>query len=387
MRGGFMEDAAPAESTESTESAGGAVSTDTQGASDRAGSSKVKLESRATRFAITAFVVTAVATVFVFHGKHVPLAGAGSIGDLAAWFAGALAVVSFATSFALESIRGHAAWRQKLPLVKRIIDIFGMSVAMGLLAYLIVTAIAQLFQLGFRGMTVDPYGGGVLAGAATAALVYAATLAGARVTTEGLAMLATLVLFMGTMASMLSAPDESWWQLHFSQLGNTTGATATKFNLALIITGLVITVLANYIGRDLERGLVHRGESPDKLVRLLTWLFAGIGVLLAVAGFVPDAVNFVIHVGAASGMVVMFVVFAVVALRRLPGVPRDFVAFTIAVVIGIAISILLWIPVGYYNLTGMEFIAAGLLFAWLIVFVRTAHVYGGGDEQTSSDSH
>ncbi len=384
MRGGSSEDTTPVENTGSVEGAGLA---DVRKSRERAGSSRVKLESRATRFAVTAFVITAVATVFVFHGKHVPLAGTGSIGAFAAWIAGALGIVSFATSFTLESNRGHAAWRKKLPLVKRIIDIFGMSVAMGLLAYLIVTAIAQLFQLGFRGMTVDPYGGGVLAGAATAALVYVAVLAGARVSAEGLALLATLVLFMGTMASMLSAPDESWWQLHFSQLGNTTGPTATKFNLALIITGLVITVLANYIGRDLERGLVLRGESPDKLVRLLTWLFAGIGVLLAVAGFVPDAVNLVIHVGAASGMVAMFVIFAIVALRRLPGVPRDFVAFTIAVVVGIVISILLWIPVGYYNLTGMEFIAAGLLFAWLIVFVRTAHVYGGREEQTSSDSH
>lgn len=353
-----------------------------------AGSSRVALEARATRFAISAFVITAVATVFVFHGSHVPLAGTSSVGGLAAWFAGLIAAVSFAVSFSIEAGRGHAAWRTQLPIAKRIVDLLGMSVAMGLLAYLIVTAVAQLFQLGFRGMTVDPYGGGVLAGAATAAMVYAAALAGARVTSEGLAMLATLVLFMGTMASMLSAPDESWWQLHFSQLGNTAGVTESRFNLALIITGLVITVLANYIGRDLERGLVYRGVSPDKLVRLLTWLFAGIGVLLAVAGFVPDAVNFVVHVGAASGMVLMFVVFAAVALRRLPGIPRDFVVFTIAVVIGIVVSILLWIPVGYYNLTGMEFIAAGLLFAWLMVFVRTAHVYAGPEmQQADRNSH
>lgn len=364
------------------------VGLDALGSTDSAGSSRVKLEARATRFAVTAFVVTGIATVFVFHGRYVPLAGAGSIGDFAAWAAGALAVIAFATSFSLEASRGHAGWRNRLPAVKRIIDLLGMSVAMGLLSFLVVTAVAQLFQLGFRGMTVDPYGGGVLAGAITAAMIYAATLAGARVTSEGLAMLATLVLFMGTMASMLSAPDESWWQLHFSQLGNTEGVTGTRFNLALMTTGLVITVLANYIGRDLERGLVLRGVEPTELVRLLTWLFTGIGVLLAVAGFVPDAVNFVVHVGAASGMVVVFLVFAVVALRKLPEVPRDFVVFTIGVVIGLAISILLWIPIGYYNLTGMEFIAAGLLFAWLIVFVRMAHVYGVPEtHQTGRDSY
>ncbi len=225
---------------------------------------------------------------------------AGSSGlALAAWAAGGFAAVAFATSFTIETRRGHAAWRARLPLVKRLIDVFGMSMAMGILAYLIVTAVAQLFQQGFLGMTVDAYGGGVLSGAAAAALVYAASLAGARVTSEGLAMLATLVLF------------------------------------------------------------------------------ACIGVLLAIVGLVPDAVNFAVHVGSASGMVVLFVVYATVALRRLPGVPKDFGGFTVGIVVGIAVSILLWIPIGYYNLTGMEFIAAGLLFAWLMVFVRMATVYGG----------
>ncbi len=264
-----------------------------------AGSSGLALESRATRFAIVAFVLTGVVTIFVFHGTHAPLAGEGSVGALAAWAAGGFAAVAFATSFTIETRRGHAAWRARLPLVKRLIDVFGMSMAMGILAYLIVTAVAQLFQQGFLGMTVDAYGGGVLSGAAAAALVYAASLAGARVTSEGLAMLATLVLF------------------------------------------------------------------------------ACIGVLLAIVGLVPDAVNFAVHVGSASGMVVLFVVYATVALRRLPGVPKDFGGFTVGIVVGIAVSILLWIPIGYYNLTGMEFIAAGLPFAWLMVFVRMATVYGG----------
>jgi len=347
------------------------------------GSAPQLLESRATSAAIFVFFATGVSTVIAHPGGHIPLAGEGSIGNIAAWFAGGCAAVAFAASFLVEARRGHAQWRTRLPALKRALDIVAMSLAMGMLAYLIVVAVAQLFQLGFLGMTVDPVGGGVLAGAAAAALSYTAALAGARVTSEGLATLATLVLFMGTMASMLSSPDESWWQLHFSQLGNTTGITANRFNLALILTGLVITVLANYIGRDLELGMAQRGKDPVKLAPLLSWLFAGIGLLLAVAGVVPDAVNIVIHVSAASGMVVLFGVFAFVALRKLPEVPRDFTAFTVAVIAGIVVSVVLWVPIGYYNLTGMEFIAAGLLFAWLIVFVRMSRVYGG--EAVSSE--
>ena len=341
------------------------------------GSTPQRLESRATTAAILVFFATGVSTIFAHPGGHIPLAGEGSIGNIAAWFAAGFGAFAFGASFVVETRHGHADWRDRLPLAKRLVDIAAMSLAMGMLGYLIVVAVAQLFQLGFFGMTVDPYGGGVLAGAAAAAVTYAASLAGARVTSEGLAMLATLVLFMGTMASMLSSPDESWWQLHFSQLGNTEGIAANRFNLALITTGLVITVLANYIGRDLELGMIERGKNPRKLAPTLSWLFAGIGLLLAVAGMVPDAVNIVVHVSAASGMVVLFAVFAYVALRYLPQVPRDFMAFTIAVIIGIVVSVLLWVPIGYYNLTGMEFIAAGLLFAWLIVFVLMARVYSG----------
>ena len=76
---------------------------------DAAGSSGLALESRATRFAIVAFVLTGVVTIFVFHGTHAPLAGEGSVGALAAWAAGGFAAVAFATSFTIETRRGHAA--------------------------------------------------------------------------------------------------------------------------------------------------------------------------------------------------------------------------------------------------------------------------------------
>lgn len=336
-------------------------------------------ESRATRAATVAFVVAAAATIALAGGEHLPLGGPDSLGALAGWVCGVLAAASYAAAYALPG--GGAsdpalAWRRGLPLAKRVVDVAALSVAMGMLAYLVVIAVAQVFQTGFRGLDVDPLGGGVLAGFAAAALGYLAALLGARVTSTSIAALAVSVLFMGTLASMISSPDESWWQLHFSQLGNTAGVTGYRFNLALIITGLVITALANYVGRSFELGLRERGVDPGRRVRVLSWLFAGIGLCMIVVGLVPDVVNQAVHVGAASGMVLLFAGFAYGALRHLPGLPRDLVVFTIVVVAGIVVAILLWVPIGYYNLTGMELIAAGLLFAWLFVFVRSAEAYG-----------
>jgi len=185
-----------------------------------AGSRSATIESRATRWALIVFVVAAAITALLLMGTRVPLAGRGSLGNIAAWLVAAGAGLAFCGAYAIEAWRGRDAWRAELPRAKRLIDALILSVAMAMLAYLAITAIANLFQLGFRGLTIDWLGGGALAGAAAAAMTYVAALSGSRTSGESIALIATLQLFMGTMASMVSSPDASWWQLHFSQLGN-----------------------------------------------------------------------------------------------------------------------------------------------------------------------
>lgn len=341
--------------------------------------SRARVEVHAERWGVAAFAIGGLVTVVAMGGHRLPLAGPDSLGALAAWVAAASTGLAFAVCFAIEARRGRAAWRTALPLPKRVLDLVAMSAAMAMLSYLLVLAVASVFQLGFHGLTVDPLGGGALAGAAAAALTYMGARSGAHVTADRLAALATLVLFLGTMASMLSTPDESWWQMHFSQLGNVRGDAGYRFNLALIVTGLVITVLANYVGHDIELGLRERGVDPRRRTAVLTWLFAGIGICLVVAGSVTDAVNRPVHVGVATGMTVVFAVFVVLSLRFLPGLPREIAGLSLFVVIGILVAVVLWVPIGYFNLTGVEFIAAGLLFAWLLVFARAIDAYAVGD--------
>ncbi|MGF3053099.1 DUF998 domain-containing protein [Microbacterium sp. YY-03] len=338
-------------------------------------------EVRATSFAVAAFIVGAILALFFAGGRYLPLGGTDSLGSMAGWIAGGLSGVAFAGAYLLSgggSSQPSLAWRHEVPLAKRIIDLIALTLATAMFNYLVVMAVAAVFQMGFRGLEVDPIGGAVLVGFAAASLAYVASLAGAQVSGSSIASLAISVLFTGTIASMVGSSDESWWQLHFSQLGNTSGVTGYRFNLALIITGFVITVLAGYVGQAFASGLRHRGEEPGRRPRVLAGLFVAIGLCMAMVGFVPDAVSFVIHVGSASGMVVLFGIFAFYALRYIPDLPKDLIAFTTVVVIGIIVSVLLWVPIGYYNLTGMELIAAGLLFAWLLVFVRSAEAYGAG---------
>ncbi|MBF4562520.1 DUF998 domain-containing protein [Microbacterium sp. VKM Ac-2870] len=333
------------------------------------------VEARATRWALGAAVVAAAATVLVMGGERMPLGGSESVGSLAALLAAIGAGPAFAVSFALERRRGYLAWRDSLPRAKRATDLIALAAAMMMLAALVVVAVAELFQLGFRGLTIDPFGGAGLVAAAVGAMTYTASASGARVTSTGVASLATLVLFIGTLASMVSASQGDWWRFHFSQLGNESGYAGYQFNLSLITTGAVITALANFVAHDLEVGLRAHVTNAQRRARLFAWLLAVIGLCLMLAGFVPDAVAFPVHVGAASGMVVVFGVLVGCLLTLVPGIGRDIAVFSVLVVAGIVVAVALWVPIDYYNLTGSEFIIAGLLFAWLMLFVRQSRAY------------
>ncbi len=126
--------------------------------------------------------------------------------------------------------------------------------AVAMVASIIVHAVFQVFQLGFRGLTVDPLGGAALAGAAAAACAYFAVIIADEVTSVVVVGLVVADLFLGTLASMIQSPEATWWQFHFSRLGNDTGINGYQFNISLQIAGLLLTTLANHIGHDIALG-------------------------------------------------------------------------------------------------------------------------------------
>jgi hypothetical protein len=54
----------------------------------------------------------------------------------------------------------------------------------------------------------------------------------------------------------------------------------------------------------------------------------------------------------------------------LDGFSRAFMFFSDLTLIVIAVSAILFWPVEYYNLAAFELAAAGVIFAWLIIFLR-----------------
>ena len=87
-------------------------------------------------------------------------------------------------------------------------------------------------------------------------------------------------------------------------------------------------------------------------------------------GLFPVDERFGLHTLVASGMVVVFASLIVRIRTLVPSVSATFAALGWLFLAVIVAAAVLWFPVGYYNLTAVELIAASLIFAWLIILIR-----------------
>lgn len=324
------------------------------------------VETRATLVATVAVVAGFVVALLVLWGDRHPLAGDGSVGNAAAAIAGCATAVSFAVSYGLKLHRDPSRTRGWAPETRRVLALVPLAVATGAIAYLGVISASEIFQSSFIGLDLDAFAGALLAAVASGVGAYVVHPLGEAISTATLGTLLVVFLVVGTVFSMLTASDPEWWKLHFSQLG-ADPTSAPAFNVTLILSGLIVVTIGWYVGQDIRVWSEHRGVDRAVWVgRLLTLM----GVLLAGVGFVSTTENEPIHIMFASGMVVVFATLSIGLPWFAPGLPREFHIVTGAILAAIVGALLLWVPLDYYNLTGFEFAAAGLLFVWLTVFVR-----------------
>lgn len=69
-------------------------------------------------------------------------------------------------------------------------------------------------------------------------------------------------------------------------------------------------------------------------------------------------------------MVVLFFVLMIALRWLLPGFPRTFFLLGYSFLGCIVVAAVMFFPIGYYNLTAFELIAAAFIFGWLVIFVR-----------------
>ncbi len=338
----------------------------TSPSTSRADGERSRLELDAVITAGAAGAAAFLLALLLLQGDTWPLAGDDSVARVAAFTTGAAAAISFTVANLRSDVRLRTLGRRLERTVRAVATCSIALVCFGL-GYLAALSVGRVFQAGFIGLEIDAFAGALACAIAAGAAAYLAHPLGHDIGTRTLGTLVPTFLVVGVLFSMLTASDEHWWQLHFSELGAGGGISGFAFNVTLILSGLLVATLGAYVRGDLE---AIDGGDRLPLTRWVGRLIAAIGVCMVLTGLVRVDVAEWLHIVFASSMVVIFCVLCAALPRLAPRLPRAVHLVSAAMVAGTVIALLLWEPVGYYSFTGFEFAACGLIFVWLITFVR-----------------
>ncbi|WP_166870946.1 MULTISPECIES: DUF998 domain-containing protein [unclassified Salinibacterium] len=355
------------------------------GARPGAHSGAVTVESRALLAAAIALLVGALVGVIVFNGQPAALFGTGSVGLVAAITGVGVALAAFVVSYTLSFRNPANAWRRTVALPRLVLDIVALAFTHAAIVLLLTLVVFSQLQGAFLGLTLDAWTASLSTGIVVAAFGYFVYLSASGITTYTLSTLLAVFLISGALTSMLTANDANWWQYNFSSLGAGDGLSPTAFNLTMVISGVVITTLADYLATDLDGWARRHPHYKRWRIAALRWALVAIGVCLIGVALVPVSLSEITHNIFATGMVVIFFALVLGIRFLIPGFHAAFFAVTTAVLVALTIATVLFFPVGYYNLTGFELISGALVFVWLILFTRNvgAALADNGDQASA----
>lgn len=358
-------------------------------ASSSPSTAPAQVESRALWASGIAAVVALAVGLIGFDGYRPPLWGDRSVAVFAAVTAGAAAGAGFVAGY-LQTIRGTHTWLAARPLLRQIVDGAALVVVHAAIAVMTSLVAFRVFQDAFYGLTVDSYGGGGMLALAAGIAAYAAYDSGARINAASLSLLLAVFMAAGMLVSMLAAENRLWWHIMFSELG--TGAAGMTsfwtFNTTLTTSGVVLTTLSAFVTRDLNRWAETRdahdaaaGRTGRRWLRpragVVRWCLIGVGLCMVGIGLVTLHASETIHTFFVQLLALILTVLLVGIPFWAPGYPRPFYVFTYVSTAMLAGAAFLWFPLQYYNLTALELAAAGIVFSWLVVFIRNTTAVTG----------
>ncbi|MGP9746282.1 hypothetical protein [Brachybacterium sp. AOP29-B2-41] len=340
-----------------------------------------RVESRHIAVGVAGALVGLVVGLLALRGT-VPLAGSGSIGQVAALTvlgcgaATAALTLSTLTRRSLPWFGGRHWWR-------RGIDVLGLSLVFGILGLFLTGALFGVFQQAFQGVALDRLAGTFWVALAAGAAAYITSAAAASLTGRSLATLLAAFLVVGVLASAMNASDPYWWERYFSELGEGDGLSSFTFNLTLLLTGVALVTVAEFLAHDLDRWARSAGE-PAWLITAVRSLLSAVGVLVALVAVISRTVSVFWHDVVAQSLVVVFALTLLVVpvlLRRLPGALIAVTAGAFALLVTVTV---LYLGVDYLNMTAFEMGAAAIVYGWLLLFIRTVSAAAEGTEERNS---
>lgn len=356
-----------------------------QGLSPHAPSAEQQLrsESWALWLGLGSTIIGTMVGLIGFADYRPDLAGFQSVGVYAAILAGLAAATGSVLGYRRFLVVDEN-WLLAFPRYRQIINLAALVLIHASISAMAMIITFRIFQDAFLGLNVDKYAGSLMVGITAGIAGYIALLSVSRITAQSLSGLLAVFLVTGVFISMLAAQNPYWWQSMFSTLGTSAaGATsAWTFNLTLVIAGLVLSTLSGFIVRNLQL-LANifdayadtQGKARPRFIRprpnVVSVCLLGLGLCVIGIGLVPVSVAAPVHstiVKIAAGFIVVLLLGAALWL---PGFPWVFHLLSFACFLGLVGAALLWQPFAYYNLTAFELAVVGIVFGWLIVFIRT----------------
>lgn len=295
--------------------------------------------------------------------------GVRTVADIAALSSGVLVALAFLG--VLMVFRGRILpWHRTMHPLRQALNLVGLTLMMGSLTLFAVRAFGRVAASAFIGLRLDQWSGTAFIALTCALCVYTAAGVAGRLNTELLSGLVSIFLVLGAFMSAVNASDQEWWRVHFSSLGMAGDFSGFAFNYTLVLTGLVIVTLADFLTHDLRGWLRATGQGVWKAYVLRAGL--GImGVMLAGVGLIPVTLSHRGHLWVTYATVLAFIMLAVAApviLRRIPW------GFRIVSFATLGFMWLLWYlhrDIRYLNTTGFEMIAVATVLGWMVLFIRT----------------
>lgn len=302
---------------------------------------------------------------FVFRPTGTPMSGPVSVATVTSVLVAVLGGAAFATAYVRMAGR-TARWRSR-PLVWRVGDALALTIAAASIAAMAALAAYTLFQRMFQGLLMGRVAATLMASATVAAGCYLLTVIAQGMSSSGVAVLLVSFLGAGVVASTLSADNPGWWQSNFSALGISTSSSASAFNFTVVIAGIVLTTLADYLSADLGRW-PSVGRRTVLAVRIALTV---IGLTLIGLGVIPVNLSRLVHDIFAVTAIVGFGLLILAAPALLRTLPSMFIVTTWFFGGLMLVVVLLWRVGRAYNFTAVELLSVLIIFAWLALFART----------------
>jgi hypothetical membrane protein len=324
-----------------------------------------RIESLAIAAGLISAALAFVVALLVQRGQLAPLGGTGSVAAVALPSVAVTSAGAFIWAY-IRHADGGVRWRRRHP-VRRVLDVLGLTLTGVGVAVLLTASMLEVFGLAFVGLELNAVTTAALTASFAGVSAYVLSLIAGQLTSSTLATLLSLFLVAGVFTSMLTADDQQWWQRNFSALGMGTATSSYTFNLTILIAGLAILALSDYLTID----LLERRTGGRRGVWVIRTALALVGVALIGVGLVPVNISVIAHNSFSTLALVGFAALIVLTPMVLRGLSVAFLLTTALVGVLIVTGTVLF-ALGEMNLTALELIAVLVIFSWLILFTRSA---------------